>query len=229
MTPSIPRHRTRPVPATNEAQPTAAHRPVESDGDEQNEWVEGRGEYLEPYQEPPEDPGATIATLDQASEEDIFRALMREHSPRGVVETAWCRDLARNIHHATRLRSIRDSYLNANRKAGITDKAIRQAIPSNLDYMSAESFYNRAHQLLLNGPEVAEAEGSIVEYRRVAKAAKNGGFDVDQGQARAYFAEIYKFESIEKMIVLTDTRRDNIFRDLEKRRPRRPDMKPSVL
>ena len=71
---------------------------------------------------------------------DIYRGVLAEFRPSGIIEETWCRDIARNIHHAQRLRSLRDGYLQAARTKVIHDN-VRKAIQNSgvLDWGNAHA------------------------------------------------------------------------------------------
>lgn len=154
------------------------------------------------------------------SQAEIYQAVLTEFMPIGIVGETWCRDIARNVHHAHRLRLLRDGYLRA---AGT--KVLHEAVRGSLTYAAVVGMGSELNQYVANGVGLLKmGRAKAVEcgyqqnYDETARHVRTVGFDPKDVDSRAYVDNISKVEALEKLIVVTDSRRDILVRELERRR-----------
>lgn len=168
---------------------------------------------VEPYNPPPMAPPPHA---------EIYLQVVSEYQPHGIVEETWCRDIARNMHHALRLRLVRDGYLTAAETLlihKVAKEAIKHENPQRFGNSEAEETSNLA-QLVKMGRSRAGEAGLSEAYTAGLRKLSAIGFIPSDGFSRAYVDNMDKVEALEKLIILTDSRRDILIRELEQRRAR---------
>jgi len=168
------------------------------------------------------DPSAqfTEPAFTTPSQAEVYQAVLAEFMPMGIVEQSWCRDIARNVHHAHRLRQLRDGYLRA-----AATKVLHEAVRSSFTYVDVVAMGSDINQWVANGVALlklgrskATEAGYQQDYDNVLRRVTKIGFDPKDVDSRAYMDNMSKVEALEKLIVVTDSRRDILVRELERRR-----------
>lgn len=162
-----------------------------------------------------------LAELQAASLDTLYVAVCQDYSPRGIVETEWCRNIAQYMHHAQRMRVIRDQYLDYLRVAVFREltrptmedrvESFRATEIAGLSDMDADHLV----ALLRHGRSHAESRGLGDEYNRAVSRLTAFGVTPDNAAAKAYMDNIARLDAVEKLILATEHRRDTVIRDLE--------------
>lgn len=157
------------------------------------------------------------------SQADLLQQLVSEFRPQGVIETTWCRDIALLMADAARLRKIRDAYrLLAKREAQeavlgkFLDADPTLSLPRKIRMIASYS----AALISNEGPASADLNQAPREAAVLDEAKAHLGMlgYSEQGlMAQGYMDRIEAFDRIEKLIVLTESRRDILIAKLERR------------
>lgn len=167
----------------------------------------------------------------QPTQAELLRDVRSEFEPQGVIEETWCRDIALLIMDAARLRRIRETYLPL-AKRRVSDQIIEKAVQSDRDVHSAlkADVANDLRSALIHGDEPYPFKPEDEEYDphhgpshyvRAKDTLIYAGYSDDGLEAEAYMQMLFAFDKIEKLIVITESRRDIVIGKLDRRREER--------